>query len=424
MGSLIRYLKGYLKIRVRGYAPERFMNLCSTHRILLWDISRQEDGYIMYISLSGFFRLRPIVRKTGTRAAVLERYGLPFLIQKMRKRKVFALGLPCCLAFLLAMSRFVWAVDFEGNHQVTDDLLMRFLTEEGVDFGIPKNRVDVQLLESELRERFDCITWTSVRMEGTRLLIQIKENDLDTAEDTAKNGTEEAGISTDAEKQEGWDLKAEDDGVVLSVLVRRGVPLVKAGDTVHAGDIMVTGAVPVMQDDGTVKNYQYCRADADVELLYEEKIYEKQPLCYEYKSYTGREKRKYLLKVGNKSLVVGLSFAGFSCQDTVTAQKQLCLPGQFCLPVSWGIVTYREYLPVEALYQLEQAERMLKERLEKRLDAIRDEGGRIIRQDVRISREEKLLILEGSLQIQGKNGIPARTLIRESETQTAPESES
>lgn len=58
------------------------MNLCSNHHILLWDIARQEDYYTMYISLSGFYKLRPIVRKTGTRAAVLERYGLPFLYGK------------------------------------------------------------------------------------------------------------------------------------------------------------------------------------------------------------------------------------------------------------------------------------------------------------------------------------------------------
>ena len=86
MKEFFRYLRGYLKIKVWGYSPERFMNLCSNHHILLWDIARQEDCYTMYISLSDFYKLRPIVKKTGTRAAVLERYGLPFFIRKMRMR--------------------------------------------------------------------------------------------------------------------------------------------------------------------------------------------------------------------------------------------------------------------------------------------------------------------------------------------------
>lgn len=97
-------------------------------------------------------------KKDRTRAAVLERYGLPFFIWKMRKRKVFALGLPCCLAFLIAMSQFVWAIDFEGNISITDDVLLDFLAENGVDYGVAKNKVDIEALEAGLRENFDIIT--------------------------------------------------------------------------------------------------------------------------------------------------------------------------------------------------------------------------------------------------------------------------
>ena len=113
--KMFRYLQGYLKIRVWGYSPERFMNLCGSRGIMLWDITRREADYLMYISLSGFFRLRPIVRKTGTRVAVLERCGLPFLIRRMRKRKVFVMGLPACLAFLIIMSRFIAGGKAAGN---------------------------------------------------------------------------------------------------------------------------------------------------------------------------------------------------------------------------------------------------------------------------------------------------------------------
>ena len=132
MKEFFRYLQGYLRIRVWGYSPERFMNLCGSRGILLWDITRREEDYLMYISLSGFFRLRPVVRKTGTRVSVLERCGLPFLLRRMRRRKVFVMGLPACLAFLIVMSRFIWAIDFEGNRSVTDDMLMDFLTANGV----------------------------------------------------------------------------------------------------------------------------------------------------------------------------------------------------------------------------------------------------------------------------------------------------
>ena len=236
MKEFFRYLRGYLKIKVWGYSPERFMNLCSNHHILLWDIARQEDCYTMYISLSDFYKLRPIVKKTGTRAAVLERYGLPFFIRKMRKRKVFALGLPCCLAFLIAMSQFVWAIDFEGNVSITDDVLLDFLAENGVDYGVAKNKVDIEALEAGLRENFDIITWTSARIEGTHFIVKIKENDLAVEEET----------EDDKENWPGSNLVATQDGVVVSILTRQGVPKVTEGTSVQKGDVLVSGAVPVM----------------------------------------------------------------------------------------------------------------------------------------------------------------------------------
>ena len=33
----MRYLRGYVKIQIQGYSPERFLNLCSYHHILIWD---------------------------------------------------------------------------------------------------------------------------------------------------------------------------------------------------------------------------------------------------------------------------------------------------------------------------------------------------------------------------------------------------
>ena len=184
--EFFRYLQGYLKIRVWGYSPERFMNLCSNRGILLWDITRREADYLMYISLSGFFRLRPVVRKTGTRVAILERCGLPFLLRRMRKRKVFVMGLPACLAFLIIMSRFIWAIDFEGNRAVTDDMLMDFLVENGVEYGTARSGIDIERLEEKLRETFDGITWTSVTIDGTRLIVNVRENDLVMTEEETK----------------------------------------------------------------------------------------------------------------------------------------------------------------------------------------------------------------------------------------------
>ena len=80
-------LQGYVRISVRGYAPERFMNLCANRAIVLWELNGHDGFYTMCISLSDFFKIRDIVHKTKTRVAVLEKRGLPFFLQDVRHRK-------------------------------------------------------------------------------------------------------------------------------------------------------------------------------------------------------------------------------------------------------------------------------------------------------------------------------------------------
>lgn len=63
MLQFIQYLKGYVCIRVWGYSPERFMNLCSNHDILLWDIKNQGEYYTMCITVSGFRKLIGALRE-------------------------------------------------------------------------------------------------------------------------------------------------------------------------------------------------------------------------------------------------------------------------------------------------------------------------------------------------------------------------
>ena len=42
---LFRYLKGFVRIRVLGYSPERFLNLCKARRIVLGDLQNVGNEY-------------------------------------------------------------------------------------------------------------------------------------------------------------------------------------------------------------------------------------------------------------------------------------------------------------------------------------------------------------------------------------------
>ena len=390
MIELLKYLKGYLRIRVWGFSPERFMNLCSNRNILLWDIVRDGEVYYMCISLKGFYQLRDIVRKTGTRVAICNRYGLPFFVPVMLARKVFLLGLFLTVGFWIWTSFYIWDIELMGNYRITEDVFQAFLKQNAVTVGMPKDALDIESLEKEIRKEFPQITWTSAKLTGTRLQIDIKEND--------------APIVTDTEPREAaMDLVAEYDGTVVSMIVRKGVPVVSVGDVITKGTVMVDGKVPVYNEDATIREYRYVKADADILLEHIRYFRGNLPFDYIQKEYTGRTKEKYFLRVGEKEVKMPEN-KPFSMYDSVIHTNRPFVFEKLSIPIYWGSYTHREYLNVEYEYTLEEATDILSEKLSAFILTLEEKGVQIIEKDVKIDTSGGMWILEGDFLVRELSG--------------------
>lgn len=104
----MRYLRGYVKIQIQGYSPERFLNLCSYHHILIWGLAYEDHCYELCMSVRDFKRIRPFAKKTHTKVRVKEKYGFPFSLYNNRKRKLFFAGFIICIfLFSIVCSAFL-----------------------------------------------------------------------------------------------------------------------------------------------------------------------------------------------------------------------------------------------------------------------------------------------------------------------------
>ena len=397
MIELLKYLKGYLRIRVWGFSPERFMNLCSNRGILLWDIRREGDVYYMCINLKGFWALRPIVRKTGTRVAVLERYGLPFFLPGLLKRKVFVAGLFLAVFFWFWSSRYVWSIELNGNYQITRDVFDSFLEDCHVMIGMEKEDLDIEELEKKIRRQFPQITWASAKLTGTRLAIDIKENDTSV-------------IPEREEKQEGMDLVSEYAGTVVSMIVRSGVPAVAIGDAVEEGSILVEGKIPIYNDDATLREYHYVTADADIVLEHRVAFQETLPFDYIKKVYTGREKKKVYLRLGSRQLRLPQD-RPYLVYDSLIRESAPLLFQKLSIPVALGTYTYREYQNVECRYTREEAKEALNEKLILFLTSLKEKGVQIIEKNVKIDINGDGWVLSGEFLVREPVGKSAATEI-------------
>ena len=71
----------------------------------------------------------------------------------------------------------MWDIHFEGNEKWTDETLLSFLKEEAITPGMPKGNVDCAAIVQKIRQEYGEIVWVSASIEGSRLVIQIKENE-------------------------------------------------------------------------------------------------------------------------------------------------------------------------------------------------------------------------------------------------------
>lgn len=237
--SMIRYIKGYLLIRVEGYSPERFLNACSHRGIELWGLRSAGGAYEMYMTLKDFRKIKALSKKTGTKVRVRRRYGLPFFLHRYRRRKLFFAGafLAVCLVYILTL--FIWEIDIRGNLRRTDEALLSFLRSRDVYCGMTAGSVDCDQIADDLRGAYADLVWVSASVRGTRLVIQVKENEHLSAQTGGK-----------AQETEGTDLAATQDCTILSIVTRQGTPLVHEGDQVKKGDLLVNGRLDLKMTRG------------------------------------------------------------------------------------------------------------------------------------------------------------------------------
>ena len=385
MLSFLRFLRGFYKIKISGYSPERFFNLCRINGIVLWDIIPVQDFFECKIKHCDFKKIDAFLEKTRVEAVILEEFGLPFFMQKNKKRKIFFAGIIITLVFLYGMTFFIWSFSFEGNETISDDILLRFVHALDVEYGTRKDKIDIQMLEEEIREYFDSVSWVSVRILGTKLVVNVKENYV-----PQNNNNRE--IIQD-------DLYAGTDGIVVNMITRKGVPQVKVGSEVKAGDKLVSGEIPIFDNDGNVVSYDYVDADADVTIRTKYPIHREISRYYKHKNYTGNEYRVPYLRFGQNYMSLRIFDKQFALYDVVMEEHTNPIFAEFSIPVFWGVRRYCEYVEIEDLYGDEEGTIILKNFLDKTMKELNEKGVQIIENNVKIETGSQYLKLTGYLLI-------------------------
>lgn len=267
---LVRILLGYVRIEVEGYYIERFINICTNNKILIWNLKR-EKGVKLYlnIGINDFKKISQVARKTNCKVRILRKRGIPFFLNRYKKRKIFVLFLILIVLSIFVSSKYVWSVKIS----VKDDLKLENIEEDiealGITKGVKKDKIDTDKVINELRLKRDDIAWVGIDIEGTNVKVNIVKAD-------------EAPNIID--NSDYCNIVASKAGIIKKIIAQNGTAIVKVGDQVQKGDILIAGYM-----EGKYTDTRYVHSLGEVEAIVS---YQKSK---EIKFFNQEENRNYTL---------------------------------------------------------------------------------------------------------------------------------
>lgn len=278
------FFKGYVIIRVEGLTLERFLNLAATNDIYLWDISRESYTVLqMKATIEGFKALKGIVRRVGCRVEIIDKKGLPFLFYRLKARKMLGFGFILFLGIIFFLSSLIWNIEIVGNERVKTEEIIKILEKEEIKRGIIKYKIDKDYIKYLLLNEFDNLSFLSVDIKGTKLLIEMKEQDLPPER-----------INRDVP----CNIVATKKGVILKAIARNGRAVVRKGDVVKEGDILITGVI--LDEHSQKQILVHAEGEVLAKTIYSHRIDE--PTIKTIKEETGRTYTRREFKIGDKGV--------------------------------------------------------------------------------------------------------------------------
>ena len=276
-----------------------------------------------------------------------------------------------------------------------------------------KSDVNCEQIEKLVRNNYFDITWVSVELTGTRLIVHIRENF-----DDINNINSVGNDAEDEGDENGYMLVSDKDAVIESIITRTGKPMVKSGDIVNKGSVLIDGKYDIMGDYEAYIRTEYVRADGDVYgyviYPYDETIMRE----YNLKTYTGNEYTYNRIRINDNAADLYISGVDFEEYDRIETEKQLSIVGDFYIPVYFSEVVCREYVTSSVLYTDDELKMASEAKLEVFLENLSKKGIQIIENNVKIEIGTDSVRAVGEIKVLEKIGTLEAVPINMEETKT------
>ena len=365
---MIRFLRGFVQLRITGATPERCLNRFAAEGIAFWRMERLDALQLRCrVYQKDLARAKRAAMRALCTAECEGTFGFRARYGSLKKRPLLLLGLLAAVLLALLAQNYVWVVRIEGNETLGSERLRRALIEEGVGFGTPSAEIDSLHLRYRMQLRLPELRWLAANRSGGVLTVLV---------------TERKQTETTEEPQGIANVCAARDGVVTRIMTEKGTAAVMPGQAVTEGELLISG---ITCWDFTM---QLAHAKGEVYALTARAYRTVLPATALEKRYTGETAREVTLIFGrNRRKISGNSRISTDSCDKMIVRKVCTLPGGDELPFAVEIVEYRYYETVPVTVSPKEAQALL-EAFARRDASRRMVAGEIRQAEARVTKEK------------------------------------
>ena len=330
------YISGYVRVITEGYFIERLINSCLKSGIFIWN-SKKKRATILEtkVKIKDFKKFVKIAKQSKCRIKIKQKRGIPFIFNKYKKRKTFLIFLYIIIIGIFLLSNFIWNIEIEGNENISEEEIIGTLKKEGLKIGTLKNKIDTKEIVDKMRLDRDDLAWCGIELKGTNAIVKIVE---------AYRKPEMI------EEDDYCNIIAKKDGIIVKINATNGTPIVKEGDVVKSGTVLIGGW---LEGKHTGINYVHANGKIMAKVWYTQN--EKVELEQEIASRTQNTENKFSVRINNFTINFYKTLSKFEKYDTIEEIKKLKIFSNFYLPIELVKTTNYELKDERIVLTKEQA---------------------------------------------------------------------
>lgn len=227
MNKLSKYKSGIITVKIQCHMPEKFINLLWKKGLSLRYIRKESITSIVFdMYLKDYDYVEEAAKRIDGKIMIVRRKGSSFVVIKAKKRITFLLGVLFFICIIYYLSTFIWGIDISTDGNISPYETRTRLYEYGIRSGLKKSNLDVTKLEEKFNKDYDDVMWIKARIQGSSLKISIAGRQSP------------PNIVSDVTP---CDLVALRDGEVVRVYTTAGTAVVKTGDIIKKGQLLIKG---------------------------------------------------------------------------------------------------------------------------------------------------------------------------------------